>query len=249
MDLSTISPGARWPDRIREEVKNASVMLVLIGPHWLTVADSYGKRRIDDKNDWVRNELLLAFAMKKEIIPVLLAGVDRLPVQALPKGIEDLANRQVVFLRDENWEADLHSLISTLVEQYGFIENESRVEKPIPGSETSKLPALTKDEFDRELSMLPGWNLVESAPPGEFAKSRFELRKAFKFATFAEAIAFMHEAVKPINEMNHHPRWQNEWTTVTIWLSTWDIGNKITILDVELARTIETLYSEFLTQR
>lgn len=41
--------------------------------------------------------------------------------------------------------------------------------------------------------------------------------------------------------LNHHPRWQNEWNEVDIWLSTHDSGMQITDKDQQLANTIDTL--------
>lgn len=40
---------------------------------------------------------------------------------------------------------------------------------------------------------------------------------------------------------HHHPRWQNEWNVVDIWLSTHDSDQKITERDETLANTIDTL--------
>lgn len=43
------------------------------------------------------------------------------------------------------------------------------------------------------------------------------------------------------NRLDHHPRWQNEWNVVEIWLSTHEEAMKITDQDRELANTIDTL--------
>ena len=55
----------------------------------------------------------------------------------------------------------------------------------------------------------------------------------------------MQAAVRPINEVQHHPRWENQWKTVTVYLSTWDIGNKISKLDVDVALLLDELYQDF----
>jgi pterin-4a-carbinolamine dehydratase len=52
---------------------------------------------------------------------------------------------------------------------------------------------------------------------------------------------FMHVASKHISEVQHHPRWENVWRTVVVWLSTWDIGHKPSRLDIELAQFLENL--------
>jgi len=55
MDTSSIDYGDSFPDRIVSAIRGCSVMLVLIGPHWLDVVN--GSRRIDEPDDWVRREL------------------------------------------------------------------------------------------------------------------------------------------------------------------------------------------------
>ena len=67
----------------------------------------------------------------------------------------------------------------------------------------------------------------------------------FEFASFEDAIAFMGGAARRISEMDHHPRWENIWRTVSVWLTTWDIGQKPTELDLQLARYLEELRSTF----
>jgi pterin-4a-carbinolamine dehydratase len=54
----------------------------------------------------------------------------------------------------------------------------------------------------------------------------------------------MRAAVEPVQKLQHHPRWENQWRTVTVYLSTWDIGNKITALDIQLARAFDALYDQ-----
>lgn len=42
-------------------------------------------------------------------------------------------------------------------------------------------------------------------------------------------------------QYQHHPRWENEWSVVQIWLITHDVGQKITDKDHELAKAIDNL--------
>ena len=68
-----------------------------------------------------------------------------------------------------------------------------------------------------------------------------ELYKQFVFKDFAEAFAFMTKVAKLAEDQQHHPRWQNEWNKVDIWLSTHDAGNKVTEKDKTLAKEIDKL--------
>jgi len=72
-------------------------------------------------------------------------------------------------------------------------------------------------------------------------ETKHGLYKQFVFQDFREAWAFMERVAAVVNKMDHHPRWQNEWNVVDIWLSTHEDGMQITDRDHELANTIDTL--------
>lgn len=65
-----------------------------------------------------------------------------------------------------------------------------------------------------------------------------------EFKDFTEAFAFMKEVAALAESMNHHPRMQNDYKFVEIWLTTHDAGNKVTDIDWEMAKAIENLYEE-----
>jgi 4a-hydroxytetrahydrobiopterin dehydratase len=71
------------------------------------------------------------------------------------------------------------------------------------------------------------------------------LYRKFEFADFKEAFAFMQKVAQAVEQANHHPKWQNEWNKVEIWLSSHDAGNKVTNKDYQLAATIDKIYKEF----
>jgi pterin-4a-carbinolamine dehydratase len=66
--------------------------------------------------------------------------------------------------------------------------------------------------------------------------------KNYSFRTFERAMEFMQSAVPFINDMNHHPRWENIFSTVVVWLTSWDIGFKPSRADIELAQQLDALY-------
>lgn len=75
----------------------------------------------------------------------------------------------------------------------------------------------------------------------EWQETKHGLYKQFVFADFHQAWAFMERVAAAANRLDHHPRWQNEWNVVDIWLSTHEQDMKITDADRELANTIDTL--------
>jgi len=72
-------------------------------------------------------------------------------------------------------------------------------------------------------------------------KTKHGLYKQFVFQDFRQAFAFMERVAAEVNRLDHHPRWQNEWNVVDIWLSTHEENMQITDADYELANTIDTL--------
>ncbi|MGA2687352.1 MAG: 4a-hydroxytetrahydrobiopterin dehydratase [Candidatus Korobacteraceae bacterium] len=242
MDRSGISPGDVWAERLRGVISQSTVVLALIGLDWLTSADEYGRRRLDMPDDWVRNELLAALDSGKPLIPILLDPLTQMPAEAgLPEALQPLRNYQAFTLRNDHWDPDLDELVRHLIETHKFPEAEPRIQRP---DKVVRIEPLTEAELHADLKLLPGWEPVESFIPGDYPKSRHELRKVYVFRSFKSAVEFMASAVAPINQMKHHPRWENQWRSLTVYLTTWDIGDQISRLDIDMAKLFDRLYEE-----
>jgi hypothetical protein len=114
-DDRTLRPGDPWPDEIRQAVLNCDVLLAVLGDAWLTAADEYGRRRLDDAEDWVRQEIGTALERDKVVIPVLLGGARLPPKKGLPRGVlRRLCDRQTASLRSG---ADLDGDIALLIKE------------------------------------------------------------------------------------------------------------------------------------
>ncbi|HEY3755875.1 MAG TPA: 4a-hydroxytetrahydrobiopterin dehydratase [Opitutaceae bacterium] len=92
----------------------------------------------------------------------------------------------------------------------------------------AKEEILSDEAILTALQKLPGWT-----------RAGDRLEKAFEFANFREAFAFMVRVAFEAEAMDHHPDWTNCYSDVTIRLSTHHAGNKITDKDVALAAKIE----------
>jgi 4a-hydroxytetrahydrobiopterin dehydratase len=68
-----------------------------------------------------------------------------------------------------------------------------------------------------------------------------QLYQKFTFKDFKVAFAFMSHVAEAAEEMQHHPRWSNQWNEVEIWLSTHDAGDSVTDKDRALAEAIDAL--------
>lgn len=89
---------------------------------------------------------------------------------------------------------------------------------------------LEQDEIQLALKDLEGWNLSDDGA---------SISKSFKFKNFRAAWTFMEDIAVEANEMNHHPNWTNIYDTVSITLSTHDVGG-LSELDFDLAGFIDT---------
>jgi 4a-hydroxytetrahydrobiopterin dehydratase len=74
-------------------------------------------------------------------------------------------------------------------------------------------------------------------------ETKHGLYKQFNFENFKEAWAFMSQVAELAEEHQHHPRWENEWSGVQIWLITHEGGKAITDKDEEMSRLIDEVYS------
>ncbi len=245
MDVNTIQPGQPWPKRIQRSLSDASALLVLIGPKWLFAHDNYGRRRLDHDKDWVRLEIRTALKQRKTILPVLLDATMP-PPEALPADIRLLSDCQCTTLRRDNWFGDVTGFARSL-EQQGIAPARTGPGRnlPYPNPKIAKLPGLTEQELARALKTLDRWEPTRDFVVSEYPLERQELRRVLSFPSFPAAIAFMQEAADLCDRIPHHPRWSNEWKQVTIRLTTWDAGNKITTLDVKTAKALDLLVNDF----
>jgi len=249
MDVNSIRAGEEWPERVKHKLENATVVLALIGPGWLTVMDKHGKRRIDDPTDWVRKELLHAIEKRTPIVPVVINHAQNLPDAAgLPLKLRglNLAQAKVLHLDPAEWRADLLVLSRELL-NYGL--RQERVHSHPPSLEKEGTPPLTEDELATALKTLPEWEEWVDALALEYPLERHELRRTFAFGSFLEAIDFMKEIAPLCEEAQHHPRWGNEANELRIRFTTWDAGNKITHHDVKAALMVDNAYREFKARR
>jgi TIR domain len=67
MDVDAVGRGVSFADAITEAVSTCQVLLVVIGPEWLTATDDESHRKLDDPGDFIRLEIEAAF--QSEVVP------------------------------------------------------------------------------------------------------------------------------------------------------------------------------------
>lgn len=92
------------------------------------------------------------------------------------------------------------------------------------------MEALNEDQILEYLSDFDGWNYEDD-----------KIWKEYLFNDFKESLAFIVRVGLEAEALNHHPSIFNVYNRVSIALQTHDVGNKVTMKDIELARDIESL--------
>ena len=141
LDRDGIHGGDRFPDRLREALGRATVVLVLIGKDWLKVADNFGVRRLDKEDDWVRVEIAQALESGKVVAPILFDGALHPPLDAFrtAKSIEELAHKQSLEFLSGAWDESVDK-ICALLERHGFRRAPRRLRPQPTGAIRSTLP-------------------------------------------------------------------------------------------------------------
>lgn len=70
-----------------------------------------------------------------------------------------------------------------------------------------------------------------------------QLYRKFKFDSYREAVEFMNRTATLAEELNHHPKLHNTYSTVELWLSTHEANDAITDKDREFAARIDSMMS------
>jgi CHASE2 domain-containing sensor protein len=113
VDTSSIDYGESFPDRILNAIRGCSVMLVLIGPHWLERVN--GSRRIDEPDDWVRRELEAGLQRREAVIvPMLFDGASAPTAAELPDTAQRLAQLHAFTATGHNFRADIDKLMRSV---------------------------------------------------------------------------------------------------------------------------------------
>jgi len=87
---------------------------------------------------------------------------------------------------------------------------------------------LTEQQIREELTRLKDW---------EYRDNR--IVKTFQFKHFAEAMSFLVRLSYECERRNHHPEIYNLYNVVTIGLNTHSAGDKVTSMDILLAKDVD----------
>ena len=130
-DIESIDAGSSFPKTIASKIAESSVVLVIIGRHWLDAAAGDGRSRLFDPGDYVRLEVAAALHRDIPVIPVLVEGGGMPPASALPEPIAALATRQAHEITEQRWQYDSDLLVKE-IERFVAPEGASTVQEVAP---------------------------------------------------------------------------------------------------------------------
>jgi hypothetical protein len=131
-DVAGIGDGRDWEFEIKKHLEECEVLLVVIGPDWLSAHDPDSfQRRIDQPGDWVRLEVETGLKLNKVVIPVLVNGV-QLPAKKdhLPATIQELLSKEAREIPHKNAESAVRLLVEQLRQRFPEASPASKAELP-----------------------------------------------------------------------------------------------------------------------
>ena len=119
MDVDQIPAGIDFVAHLNSQVAACSVLLVVIGPHWLEVKNEAGQRRLNQPDDFVAIEIAAALARDIRVIPVLVDGASVPKASELPDSLKPLVRRQAIEVRQPHFGRDAEALVERVREALG----------------------------------------------------------------------------------------------------------------------------------
>lgn len=247
MDRIEIHFGDDWREVIQQGLASSTILIPVIGPRWLEFKDEKScHRRIDKEDDWVRAEIREALNSNKKIFPLYVDGAKPIvDPSLLPSDIDKLVRYHYVEISEMTWEASLLQLVKQLATAAGFTIHNPSVHMP---ERRKRIDPLTRQDLDQFRNCNPKWRVTSSqalAANGLGTFLRTELYREYQFGTFQKATQFMAKTSPAIDQLQHHPRWENIWKTVRVWLSTWDIEFQPSEYDLSLAKLLDEQFELF----
>ena len=124
-DREVIGPGDKFPQVLEHRLVESEVLIAVIGPRWLTIADDQGRPRLWTEQDYVAYEVSSALSRTTRVIPVLVDSA-RMPArEELPPALSALADNEALPLDDAHFRTDFEKLVDAIKGRpRGYIERE-----------------------------------------------------------------------------------------------------------------------------
>lgn len=114
VDVDAIAPGQDFVEVIQQAVADATVLVAVIGPRWLTLSGPEGEPRLWQPGDAVRLEVESALSRGTRVIPVLVNDASMPRPDELPMSMVGLSRRNALRIRQEFFSSDVERLIDAI---------------------------------------------------------------------------------------------------------------------------------------
>jgi TIR domain len=115
VDVDSIDLGIDFAEVVDEQLSHCSVVLVIIGKGWTSVAGPDGRPRLEDSNDFVRIEVEKALSRHDvRVIPIYVDGASPPRTSELPAPLAALSRRNGLSVSHEAFNSDFGRLLKTL---------------------------------------------------------------------------------------------------------------------------------------
>lgn len=118
LDVAALTPGMDWREAIHARANAAGVLIVLIGPQWLSLMKESAQRSlVEPVDDVARQELEIALRNEGniDVLPVLVDGATMPHSYELPTSLQRLTDRQAARLELVSYDKDVERLMDRLV--------------------------------------------------------------------------------------------------------------------------------------
>jgi SIR2-like protein/TIR domain-containing protein len=160
-DTRDIAAGTEWRIDTMRRVREADVVLAVIGPHWAATAETRARRSVVDHADAdiVRLEIETAFEHGAVVIPVLVDDAEMPARATLPRPFRPLTDVQAQTLRHTCWDRDVDALAEALAHVGTVADGRFRARTRPPPAVESPVPP-TRTDADRVASYLGDGSVV-----------------------------------------------------------------------------------------
>jgi hypothetical protein len=147
LDKDTLHAG-NWREQIHAALDRCNVVLIVIGPRWLTITDDQNRPRLNLPDDVHRQEVALALSHQAvTVIPVLVDDAPMPRAEQLPEDLRGLCDQQAYKIGDTKArrQADVDVLVENIQAVGGLIPSPSL--NPAQRNDASKEQSWYKVDF------------------------------------------------------------------------------------------------------
>jgi 4a-hydroxytetrahydrobiopterin dehydratase len=242
VDVVELAIGESFPQRLHTMIDDSHAVIALVGKNWMTQAT---EPCADTSRDWVVRELDYARLApwtappaessdltERMILPVFANCPGNVDQFALPASLEFLRDMQIEHIDYANWPTRIGPLLETIAKRCHVQVRADGDVYPARHPSKARTQPISDDELLRTLRYddFDGWYIDNLG----FSDAQYLVKK-FEFNNFRGATEFMALAAEHCRLVNHHPEWRNVYKHVTVSLTTWDAGRRITIYDLNMA--------------